>query len=231
MSTRISFFSIISLSAKSLAVLTERMAEEGFDQNHAAGFLISRQTAASVEGRYVQKISDVVKGIDPLGNSFEFSRVVFNEQRFELGLKTPQLTLFNPSSAAQSLLGRLLEYADFKIAVEPITLPIKHMLNEIGTKFTNVHVYSVSTDAFNLDDCSTARISVESSADARLRAKALLRAQKVEFSIVKCEFEYADRIRRCELKPGGSVTLYGDSDPVLEDAFRSIVSSVCGRLK
>lgn len=228
MSTRLSFYSVSRLTPDSFAKIKRGMSAEAFDSERQSGFLLSRQTASLVEGRFVQKISDVVKVVDPLGATLEFPRVTFLEQKFMLSTKSPQLVLFNPGPALQSFLGRLIEFADFKIGAEPVHFSVNSLLKEITKSLENIHVYAVSIDSFSLDNATTAKISVESTADARQRAKAFLKPRPVEFTNLKCEFEFASRIRRCELKSAGAITIHGEGDPILEQMFLDHVSIICG---
>lgn len=230
MSTRISFLAMNRLRPNEFEKISSKVSTETFTETESSGFLISKQSASAIEGRYAQKISDVLRVTDPFGHTFEYPRVTFLEQRFLLSLKVPQLILINPNSAGQALVGRLLEYTDFSIAAEPILFSMKDAIKEISERFTNLQVYTVSIDEFQLDDNSTARISVESSKDARIKAREFLKPRKFEFCGIKCQFDYADRTRRCELKSNGSVTIYGESDPLLEDAITKIVCRACGKL-
>jgi hypothetical protein len=231
MSMRISVLSIGRLQASDFASLVQRIGQENFDSSRNSGFLISRQKSSLVEGRYVHKVNSVIKVVDPLGGTLEFPRVAFFEQRFQLQLKSPQLVLFDPSSSWQSLLGRLLEFSDFTISAEPISLTLKSLVKELSGEFTNVRVYGANVEALQINEQTIAKVSIESSADARLEAKAFLKSRQFDFSSLKCEFEHGSRVRRCELRANGSLTVYGNCDPLLETAFTKMLSRLCAEVK
>ena len=226
MSTRISVLAVNHLTANQFSALTKRISAEAFDSSTNSGFLINRQSNSSVEGRYVQKISGTVKVVDPLGETLEFPRVVFLEQRFQLTLKSPQLILFNPGSALQSMLGRLLEFSDFKMSAEPIDIPLTALVKQAAIAFSNVRVYAANVEPFPVNSDTTIRLSVESSGDARAQAKGFLKSRSVEFGSLKCEFEHGSRVRRCEFRRNG-VTIYGECDPILEAAFTQVLTQMC----
>ena len=227
MSTRISVLSVGHLSPSLFSKLAENIGAEDFDSTKNSGFLISRESGTSLEGRYVQKITGTVKVVDPLGSTLEFPRVTFVEQRFRLSMKSPQLVLFDPGSAWKPLLGRLLQFSDFKLSVESIDLALTALVKQAVEVFSNVRVYSASVEPFQVDGETTIRVSVESSGDARVQSKSFLKGKAVEFSSLKCEFEHGARTRRCEFRRNGAITIYGDCDPILEAEFTKLLTGLC----
>lgn len=224
---RISALSIGQLQKSELSSLIRQIGADSFDSSRSSGFLVCSQTSERIEASYVHKVTGVLKITDPFGTPLEFPRVTFFEQRFRLQLKPPQLVLFDPGQGWQPLLGRLLEFSNFRISAEPIQMSLQSLVSGLSAEFENVRVYGANLNALSVNDQTTARISFESSSDARQEAKAFLKNHRCDFSALKCEFEYGGRIRRCELRPSGSITFYGESDPMLEAAITRMLSRMC----
>jgi hypothetical protein len=92
MSTRLSFLNIRNLETLGLQIFLDGMNSEKFSTSQPAGFLLDRESARQIEGRYVQKISSVETFHDPFGKQFSYTRVFYTEQKFLLRLKSPILS-------------------------------------------------------------------------------------------------------------------------------------------
>lgn len=191
------------------------MATEKYSDGASSGFIISNQSQVHIAGCYVQKIETTEKVTDPLGNILEFPVVHFLQQKFELFARSPHLLLINSSSVAKALIGRLVEFSDFTISVEPMGFVPEKVLTAFGQVFEQVSVYAASIDELSLSPETTVRLNFESSGKLEQEARQFLKPRRFKFATIKFGFLFAGQNRRGEIKSSGTVCLFGEDDPAL----------------
>jgi hypothetical protein len=191
------------------------MAAERYADGTSSGFIISHQSQIHIAGRYAQKVETTEKVTDPLGNTLEFPVVHFLQQGFELFARPPHLLLVNSGSIAKALVGRLLEFCDFGISVEPVMFAPEKVLSAFSQMLEPVTVYAASIDQLSISPETSARLTFESSGKLKQDVRQFLKPRRFKFTNIKFQFEFAGQSRRCEIKSSGAVCLFGEEDPAL----------------
>ncbi len=195
--------------------LISGMRAELYSEGASSGFIVSEQSNIHITARYVQKVQATEKVTDPLGNTLEFPVVHFSEQKFELFARPSHLLLVNSTTLAKALVGRLAEFSDFTISVEPLEFSPEKVLTAFSQRFEQVSVYAASIEGLSLSAETTVRLNFESSGKLEQEARQFLKPRRFHFTAIKFSFQFAGQLRRCECKGSGAVCIFGDEDPDL----------------
>ena len=198
---------------------------ELFTKSSSAGFLVDRASVNKIEARFIQRIIEKQTVEDPSGGAYQFERISFNEQKFCLRTKRPQLILFDPSSSSRSLAGRLSDFADFRIAVESIEVAPERFKDHLARTFDGLQVYSAVLEELELSPSTSVRLSFEGDGDVldQVHKFLLQRQRKPAFEALKILFQFSGTTRRCEIRSNGSLQLYGEYDPSLTRKMLQLV--------
>ena len=224
MSIKLCFFEVAQLKQVGLKPFLDGIAREPFTKTSSAGFLADRVSANQIEARFIQRIIENHIVEDPSGGSYQFKRISFNEQRFCLRTKRPQLILFNPSAASRSLAGRLNEFADFRIAVDNVKLAPERLMNHLAQSFDELKVYSAVLKELEVSPSTNVKLSFEGSGDVLDQVQRFLqRRRKPAFENLKIHFQFAGGMKRCEIRSNGTLHLYEEYDPSLTKKILQLV--------
>lgn len=199
------------------------MRAEPYKEDAASGFMVDEQSLIMIRGRFVQKITLTEKVVDPLGNEFEYPLIQFIQQEFAICARPAHIMLLNPSTASRALTGRLAEFSDFNISVEPIAFDPDRCLKSFASRFDGVRVYAATIEDLPISSDTTARISFQSSGSLEPQARAFLKNRRFKFSSLRFSFLFGEQMRRCEIKASGTVILHGEYDPALRGAVIDLV--------
>lgn len=223
MSTKLSFYTAGEMQPNRMTGIIAGMANEKYADGSSSGFIITEQSQIQIAGRYVQKVEATEKVTDPLGNVLEFPVVHFLQQKFELSARPPYLLLFNSSSVAKALIGRLAEFSDFTISIEPMEFAPEKVFRAFSQAFEQIRVYAATIDELSLSADTIVRLHFESSGKLEQEARQFLKSRRFTFASIKMLFQFSGQNRRCEIKSSGAVCLYGDEDPALLRIIRDIL--------
>ena len=199
------------------------MAGEKYTDGSSSGFIISEQSQNHISGNYIQKVEVTEKVTDPLGRVFEFPIVHFLQQKFEIFARGNFLLLLNSSPIAKAFVGRLAEFSDFTISVEPLTFVPEKILTSFNSTFESVKAYAASIEELSLSSETTARLSFESSGKLEQEVRQFLKPRRFKFTAIKFGFVYSGQNRRGEIKSSGTVYLYGEDDPALTKSVLEVL--------
>ncbi len=207
------------LKQMGLHVLHEKMLMEKFEDSSTAGFWLDRANDREIAGRYIEKHIAQEIVIDPFGRELRFDRVYFSEQEFELRGTAPNLILRNPSGVLKRMIGRISEFSDFRIVVIPIEYSAIHLADALAEKLEKLQAYAISFEEFSISSEVAVKLSFRGNSDVRAEARRFVGSRKAEPNAVRLQFNFADTVRRCELRDNGAIQIYGDYEPELVPIF------------
>ena len=73
------------------------------------------------------------------------------------------------------------------------------------------------------------RLAFEGSEDVRKHVRSFLKLRKAKFSGLKFQFETESWTIKCEVKEGGTLALFGESDPLIVERALAIVDQLCAK--
>ena len=221
---------VANIRAVGLGIIGGKMRQDAFVADGNTGFWIERSNEKAISGRFIEKhaTEDVVT--DPFGHELRFKHVYFAEQRFELRATSPNLILFDSSPVSKRLIGRLSDYSDFRFSISEIQCSIMELAKSLAEKFEKLEAYGISFPEFSITQEIGVKMSFRGCVDVRAEAMRFIGKHKVEPSALKLQFLFADDIRRCEIRPHGSVYIYGEDDPELTSAILRAIQDCSGRL-
>ena len=227
MSTRFTFFEVHRLEDIGFGHLTDAVANDRFDNKSTSGFMVDKRSSNSLESRFIEKVVSTDTFTDPFGNAYSQERIQFNELRFLLRTQRPQLTVWNSNPAFKAFSGRLLELADFRLSISPLSWQPLDVVEKFHSEFQSVVVYAAVPHPVNVTPAVVVRLAFEGSEDVRKHVRSFLKRRKAKFSVLKFQFETESRPIKCEVKEGGTLVLFGESDPLVVGKTLGIVDALC----
>jgi hypothetical protein len=205
------------------------MANERYAPNASSGFILDEQSLGLIRGKYVQRIEFTERITDPFGKQFEYPIVHFLQQEFLITADPSSLLLLNTCPAAKALTGRLAEFSDFTISVEPIALDTNAVIKRFTGRFQAVRINAASVDDLPISVDTIVRLHFQSSGNLRQRAREFLEHRRFKFSHLNFSFEFSGQDRRCEIKSSGMICIHGEYDPSLQSAVLEIIRPLLTR--
>ncbi|SRR6266478_6881670 len=224
MSTRLSFLQITRLPELGLKVFVDAMGKERFTARSSSGFIVDSSSTRSVSARYVEKIAGVEMLTDPFGKTYRVEATYYSEQKFRLSIDDPELIVINANASSRAFTGRLSEFSDFKIAIQPLEWIAEHVLEALSKEVLSVRVFAAKVFDQKLSNAVQVRMSFDGGEiDVRPEIRKFLRREGVQFASLKVSFDHAGASRRCEIKPNGTVQMFGPYDPVMQELWIRVV--------
>lgn len=203
MRQRYKWFSSASMNGTSLRRLVGGMQKEEFSEKNGFGFRLGPVRRDFVSGELIERIETVDVVESPLGEQFEFQRVVYRRAAFRLTLEAPQVELLNPTVLSRSLLTRFGELLDFELSVAPVEADPMRWLESLERQIGRVQVLALGLTGITLSDSVHASIRVEGSADVRESASKLALGRKYIVEKVKLSPKEPGIAEDIELRTGG----------------------------
>lgn len=200
MSTRFTFFEVKGLEDIGFGRLSDAVSNNRFHSTSTSGFLVDKRSSNSLESRFVEKVVLKDTSTDPFGNAYIQERIHFNELRFLLRTKRPQLIIWNSNSTFKAFSGRLLELADFRLSITPLGWQPLDVVEKFYSEFESVVVYAAFPYPVNITSAVVVRLAFEGSEDVRKHVRSFLKLRKAKFSGLKFQFETESRTIKCEVK-------------------------------
>jgi len=227
MSTRFAFFQVKGLLDIGFDRLSNAVSDNRFNSKSTSGFMVEKRSSDSLESRFLEKVVLTDTFTDPFGNAYSQERIQFNELRFLLRTQSPQLTVWNSNPAFKAFSGRLLEFADFRLSISPLVWQPLDVVEKFHSEFHSVIVYAAVPHPVKITPAVVVRLAFEGSEDVRKHARSFLKLRKAKFSGLKFQFETDSRTIKCEVKEGGTLALFGESDPLVVERVLGIVDDLC----
>ena len=224
MSTRLSFFEIPRFKAATLEQIAFGISQEQFNTSSASGFLVDHQSTTNLEGRYVQRLQNTEKQVDPFGNEFKQELLYYVEQRFSISSSWPNLVIFNSTPALRTLTSRLSEFSIFSIAINDLKWNPEDVFKAVVLQAPDAHVSQAKIENIRVTPGIQARmVFVGSDQDIRSNVRSYLKEAEFSFSSLKIEFSYAGRNRISEIRGNGVIQNYGDYDPAVTAFWLKVI--------
>ena len=227
MSTKLSFFEVPGLDASKLERLADGMLAELFGGETGFGFLVDRRSTGKIEGRYVQRMQTSEVLHDPFGVEYKQESLYFSEQRFALFTSIPNLIIYNSTALLRPLIGRLSEFSGFSMAFKDLRWYPEDVYSALVTFAADARITSARVEDFSLTTGVQAKmlfISVDK--DVRQSVRTFLKNDKVVFSSLKVEYDFAGERRMCEIRSNGTIQNYGEYDPVITEVWVKAIQSI-----
>lgn len=182
---------------------------------------------AEIQARYIIKVVSKEEYEDPLGSKYSQKTISFFEQKFILRNSKPNFILLNQNQATTALLGRLLEFAEFKLTYNELKWRPEEIFQILKRKQKLARVYAAKIENIKLGNDVEAKILIEGSGkDIRSEIRDFLKEKTIAFSSIKVDLEIANKPRKCEIKADGITTTYGNSDPAIVEFWIKLASEV-----
>ena len=227
MSTKLSFFEVPGLDTVKLERLAEGMLAERFGGDASFGFLIDRRSTEKIEGRYVQRMQTSEILHDPFGAEYKQESLYFSEQRFAILTSTPNLIVYNSTSLLRPLIGRLSEFSEFSMAFKDLRWHPEDVYSALVAFAPAARIMSARVEDFSLTTGVQAKmLFVSVDKDVRQSVRTFLKNDRIAFSSLKVEYEYAGEKRICEIRNNGTIQNYGEYDSVVTDIWVKTIQNI-----
>lgn len=174
--------------------LAERLKRLVFSPEVGEGFILERVRDHELQARYVQKIDfqDVI--VDPFGHESSNSRTVYTQTLFTASVGPVGLELVDAGRSLQSFVSRLLEVADFNLAIAPLQVDVVTWADAICIALeAEAVVDTLQVGAMQLRPGVSARIVI--------RGK-----EEVRHSVSKLVGDYPHVIEKLQLRLSGDAS-------------------------
>lgn len=158
-----------------IPLLAQRIQSNLFAQDSRQGFAVDRVRDDYLEARYIERISYTDTVLDPFGNELSYPKVEFRQCKFRASSQPPGLELMNPPRSVASLMNRLSEVADFRLAIGAIGVDVTAWVELLQSEaFTNATVGSLQIGALNIETGVSARAVITGNHDVRSACQILV---------------------------------------------------------
>jgi hypothetical protein len=173
----------------SLRALASKMRADPFKEDGVEGFIVDRVREDSVQGRFIEKISYKETIKSPFGEERVFDRIIYTQLEFNLTNNFPHLELVDPPRSTQSYISKLLEFSNFALSVEPLSVDLIEWTNLFqATVKQDVTINSVHISGLEIQRGVTAKVVVTGDKDVRgalelIARKRQYRLEKVHLQV------------------------------------------------
>ena len=172
----------------SIRTLAAKMKATPFKEDRAEGFIVDRVRDNSVEGRFIEKTSYEETITSPFGEERVFDRVIYTQLEFNLSNEFPHLELWNPPRSIQAYISKLLEFSNFAVSIEPLSVDLIQWVNLFQTTIKqNVTIDSVQISGLEIQRGVTAKVVI--SGDKDVRDAIELIARKKQYRLEKLHLQ------------------------------------------
>ncbi|WP_241292709.1 hypothetical protein [Burkholderia stabilis] len=207
----------------SMRLLAKRLQVKSFDEAAAEGFVIDRVRDNYIEARYVERVEYDDTITDPFGKELSFHRIDYRQCEFRASVEGPGIELIDAPRTIQTMISRLAEITDFRLAISPLSVNPIFWAQEIQ-RCLDVRglVDSIQIGALELSAGVDARVLIRSSKDALAAGNKLVEGKKHLIEKVQLRLP-SERRTALVLSRNGTVRL--DSDvpadvlPAIRDAL------------
>ena len=141
------------------------MLADGYAPGRSWGFQVEKIRFAEIVGSYIERQEYEDQVIDPLGETLNFSRVVFRRVRFRLSTESPEVELLDPPSNFRSLLSQIALYTNFELVLNPLSVNLKNWHSVLSSKIYGLKIVSMELANIHIDDSAVASIRISGHTD------------------------------------------------------------------
>jgi hypothetical protein len=182
MSSRIRYLSSIGISRKKLRVTSDELSRKEYSDELAWGFVDIRNEGDVVTGTFIERFESEEQIAHPFGEITNYKRVHFSHAKFWLGVKVPQLEVYDGSRSLAPLLTELSRCFQFSLAFSRIRIDLQTLIGALKRKTSSLTLFGASLADITLASDVFARVAVVGSGEVGpyLKTAALGRDLKLE---------------------------------------------------
>jgi hypothetical protein len=210
-----------------LRTLAAKMHSDAFKEDKNEGFLIDRVRENSVEGRFVEKYSYEESVISPFGNESVFERVVYTQLEFGLSNTFPHIELWDPPRSTQSYISKLLEFNNFEVAIEPLSIDLIQWATAFELSINQkITIDFIQISGFEIERGVTAKIVVSGDKDVRDALQRIAKTKTYQLDKIHLKLFLDGALIPIQLANSGSVKLEAEHvDPFLSKLRSSLLQA------
>jgi hypothetical protein len=104
--------------------LATRLKNRAYETSTNEGFLLDRVRDQALQARFIERIDNKYRGLDPFGCEVEGHRVEYRQVAFCAYVDFPQLELIDPPKDSQTFTSRMAEIHRFSVSFSPLTIDL-----------------------------------------------------------------------------------------------------------
>jgi hypothetical protein len=153
------------IGRRDIGVASDELSRKEYSDELAWGFVDVRNEGDAATGTFVERFESDEEVIHPFGEITTYKRVQFNHTKFRLGLKPPQLEVYDGPRSLAPLLMELSRCFGFTLSFSPIRIDLQTFMGALKRKTSVLTLLGASLGNITLAADVFARVSVMGSGE------------------------------------------------------------------
>jgi hypothetical protein len=143
-----------------LGAASDELSRKEYSDEVAWGFVDVRNEGDAVTGTFIEKFESEEQIAHPFGEITIYKRIQFSQAKFRLGLKVPQLEVYDGPRSLAPLLTELSRCFGFMLAFSPVRVDLQNLIVALKGKTSTLTLVGASLGNIILASDVFARVSV-----------------------------------------------------------------------
>ena len=148
------------ISRKYLATAVDELSRKEYSDEVGWGFVDVQNEGDTFTGTFVERFETEDQVAHPFGEITAYRRVHYSQVKFRLGLKAPQLEVFDGPRSFTPLVTELARCFGFGLAFFPVRIDLKALIKALQQKTSSLTLLGASLGNIPLASDVFARVSV-----------------------------------------------------------------------